>query len=68
MDRGKEKILTKLYFAYGSNLWLEQMSSRCPNHRVVCNAILKGYHWIISERGYANVCLSWKSRWKWLCI
>jgi len=50
--------LTRFYFAYGSNLWLEQMSGRCPNHKVIGKGILKGYRWIISERGYANVVKS----------
>ena len=31
------------YFAYGSNLNVEQMKNRCPNCEVVCNANLKGY-------------------------
>ncbi len=48
----------KLYFAYGSNLWLQQMKERCPNHKIVGNGILKGYRWIISERGYANIVKS----------
>lgn len=45
----------KPYFAYGSNLWLEQMTSRCPDHRVVGSGILLGYRWIITARGYASV-------------
>lgn len=32
-----------LYFAFGSNLVLEQMLSRCPSAEVVGRAILKGY-------------------------
>ncbi|MDI6764062.1 MAG: gamma-glutamylcyclotransferase [Thermodesulfobacteriota bacterium] len=48
----------KLYFAYGSNLWLQQMRERCPNHKIVGNGILKGYRWIISKRGYANIVKS----------
>ena len=31
------------YFAYGSNLDLEQMRRRCPAHRVVGNASLAGH-------------------------
>lgn len=54
----KEKILMIFYFAYGSNLWLEQMSNRCPKHTVIGKGVLKGYRWIISERGYANVVKS----------
>ncbi|MGZ3606205.1 MAG: gamma-glutamylcyclotransferase family protein [Thermodesulfobacteriota bacterium] len=48
----------KLYFAYGSNLWRKQMKDRCPEHRLVGNAILKGYRWIITTRGYANIVKS----------
>ncbi len=48
----------KLYFAYGSNLWRKQMEDRCPEHRVIGKGILKGYRWIISKRGYANIIQS----------
>lgn len=44
-----------LYFGYGSNLWLSQMSYRCPNATFNGIARLKNYTWIINERGYANV-------------
>jgi hypothetical protein len=44
-----------LYFGYGSNLWIEQMHSRCPNSHYIGIARLKGYKWIINDRGYANV-------------
>jgi gamma-glutamylcyclotransferase len=50
--------VTKLHFAYGSNLWLEQITKRCPNHRFIGNGVLKGYRWIISTRGYANIVKS----------
>jgi gamma-glutamylcyclotransferase len=46
------------YFAYGSNLWLEQMRERCPKHRVLSHGVLKGYRWIISTRGVANIVKS----------
>ena len=48
----------KPYFAYGSNLWREQMEARCPEHRVIGSGILIGYRWIITARGYANVVSS----------
>lgn len=48
----------KYYFAYGSNLWLKQMKDRCSGHRVIGKGILKGYRWIISKRGYANIIKS----------
>jgi len=34
------------------------MEERCPDHRVVGKGILKGYRWIISTRGYANIVKS----------
>lgn len=48
----------KLHFAYGSNLWRDQMRRRCPRHQVCGIGVLKGYRWIISERGYANIVKS----------
>jgi len=48
----------KPYFAYGSNLWLEQMRTRCPGFRVVGPGMLIGYRWIITARGYASVIRS----------
>jgi gamma-glutamylcyclotransferase (GGCT)/AIG2-like uncharacterized protein YtfP len=48
----------KLYFAYGSNMWREQMRKRCPDHRLLGKAVLKGYRWIISSRGFANIIKS----------
>jgi gamma-glutamylcyclotransferase len=47
-----------LYFAYGSNMWRKQMGDRCPDHRLVGFGVLKGYRWIISARGYANIASS----------
>jgi gamma-glutamylcyclotransferase (GGCT)/AIG2-like uncharacterized protein YtfP len=48
----------KLYFSYGSNLWQEQMDTRCPGHHYFGRGILKGYRWSISARGYANIIRS----------
>ena len=48
----------KRYFAYGSNLWLEQMQRRCPGYRAVGIGFLRGFRWIISTRGYANIIKS----------
>jgi gamma-glutamylcyclotransferase len=48
----------RLYFAYGSNLWREQMRARCPEHKEIGSGILRGYRWIISARGYANIVAS----------
>lgn len=44
-----------LYFAYGSNLSLTQMASRCPTSTYISLSRLSGWKWIIGERGYANV-------------
>jgi len=47
-----------LYFGYGSNLWLHQMSLRCPTSAYRGLARLPSYRWIINARGYANVVSS----------
>ena len=47
-----------LYFGYGSNLWLHQMSLRCPSSAYVGVARLPRYRWIINSRGYANIVSS----------
>ena len=44
-----------MYFAYGSNLWLHQMSTRCPTATYLGIARLNTYKWLINTRGYANV-------------
>lgn len=44
-----------LYFAFGSNLSLRQMKTRCPNSERIGIAVLADYRWGISCRGYANV-------------
>lgn len=46
---------TKTYFGYGSNLWLDQMSRRCPSSPFTGVGRLRGYQWIINARGYANI-------------
>ncbi|KAH8798873.1 hypothetical protein F5882DRAFT_394766 [Hyaloscypha sp. PMI_1271] len=48
----------RLYFAYGSNLSLSQMASRCPTSTYHALGILHNYKWIIGPRGYANVVSS----------
>jgi gamma-glutamylcyclotransferase len=53
----KDELLM-LYFAYGSNLWRQQMRDRCPACEEVGYGVLRGYRWIISQRGYANIVLS----------
>jgi hypothetical protein len=44
-----------LYFAYGSNLSTTQMQRRCPRSTPLGVAHLRGWTWIINERGYANI-------------
>jgi hypothetical protein len=50
-----QKAVPTLYFGYGSNLWLQQMRLRCPTSEYLGIARLKGYKWIIYDRGYANI-------------
>lgn len=52
---------TELYFAYGSNMWLKQMNTRCPDNKNLGLAVLPKHRWFISKRGYANVRRSKKS-------
>jgi gamma-glutamylcyclotransferase (GGCT)/AIG2-like uncharacterized protein YtfP len=54
------EVKMKLYFAYGSNMLQDQMNERCPNHKYFGRGILKGFRWIITERGYANIIKSEK--------
>ncbi|TGO66710.1 hypothetical protein BELL_0938g00010 [Botrytis elliptica] len=44
-----------LYFAYGSNLSLKQMKTRCPDSTYVGTGVLQNYRWIVNQRGYANI-------------
>ncbi|VEG57627.1 phage-related replication protein [Mycolicibacterium aurum] len=43
------------YFAYGSNLCVQQMSQRCPDARNPRRATLADHDWLINERGVATV-------------
>ncbi len=47
--------MSRLYFAYGSNMHLAQMRNRCPKSPLVGPGLLCGYRWIITARGYANI-------------
>lgn len=49
---------TRFYFAYGSNLCLNQMSCRCPTAVYQAFGILHDYEWKIGPRGFANVISS----------
>lgn len=41
----------KLYFAYGSNINLEQMACRCPDAKVVEPVVLEGYELLFRGNG-----------------
>ncbi|KAH0604786.1 uncharacterized protein H6S33_006454 [Morchella sextelata] len=43
------------YFAYGSNLWLAQMTQRCPQSTLIGTGLLPSHRWFIYSRGYANI-------------
>ncbi|WP_118915626.1 poly-gamma-glutamate hydrolase family protein [Mycobacterium shigaense] len=43
------------YFAYGSNLCVQQMALRCPDAADPRPAILSDHDWLINERGVATV-------------
>src|SRR5215212_724929 len=43
------------YFAYGSNLCVDQMARRCPNAADPQPATLADHDWLINERGVATV-------------
>ncbi|KAK4119338.1 hypothetical protein N657DRAFT_549244, partial [Parathielavia appendiculata] len=43
------------YFGFGSNLWKQQMSLRCPTSPFTGIGRLCGYKWFINGRGYANI-------------
>ncbi|KAI9771232.1 MAG: hypothetical protein M1839_002853 [Geoglossum umbratile] len=54
-NEGATKQHGLLYFGFGSNMWLDQMKRRCPDSLYLGIATLKGWKWIINQRGYANV-------------
>lgn len=44
-----------LYFAYGSNLCVNQMARRCPDATDPRPAVLTDHDWLINQRGVATV-------------
>lgn len=44
-----------LYFAYGSNINLDQMSYRCPDAQVVGPVMLEGYELLFRRGGFATI-------------
>ncbi|MHA3019520.1 poly-gamma-glutamate hydrolase family protein [Mycobacterium sp. BMJ-28] len=47
--------LSHIYFAYGSNLCVDQMARRCPDATDPRPATLADHDWLINERGVATV-------------
>ena len=45
-----------LYFAYGSNINLNQMAVRCPDAKVVEPAVLENYELLFRGHGSSFVC------------
>lgn len=45
----------QLYFAYGSNMDLEQMKQRCPDAILLGTTELKHYQFLINSRGVASI-------------
>lgn len=45
----------RLYFAYGSNLWLEQMAARCPASYFIGRGVLPDHRWQTNQRGVINI-------------
>lgn len=43
------------YFAYGSNLCVQQMAQRCPDATNPRRAVLADHDWLINQRGVATV-------------
>ena len=48
------KTKEKLYFAYGSNMNLNQMAFRCPDAEVVESVRLEGYRLAFRTNGGGN--------------
>ena len=47
-----------LYFAYGSNMDMQQMRSRCPSARFIGLSNIKNFEYYIDKRGVASLRLS----------
>jgi len=45
----------RLYFAYGSNINLEQMDYRCPDASVVGPVVLEGWELLFRRGGFATI-------------
>ncbi len=49
MIKGELTRMKRYYLAYDSNLCLEQMKKRCPNHKVIGSTQLEGYELIFRK-------------------
>lgn len=54
LDPGDSEM-RQFYFAYGSNMHLQQMATRCPESSVYAIGILHNYKWQTNTRGGGNV-------------
>ena len=57
-----------LYFAYGSNLNLQQMENRCPGAQAIGRVCLSGWEFRIEQRGHATIIpkaggIAWGGLW-----
>ena len=54
-----------LYFAYGSNINLQQMAVRCPAAQVVEPAVLEGYELLFrgNAHGYGVATIRFTVKW-----
>lgn len=48
-------IISRPYFAFGSNLSITQMRERCEYSHFICVGVLRNWKWIINKRGVANI-------------
>lgn len=55
MGRNAENTKPAYYFAYGSNMDMEQMRRRCPDAKCIDTAVLHGWKFALDEVGYATV-------------
>lgn len=46
---------TRPYFAYGSNMCVDQMAGRCPGAQVIGAATLDGWELFMDQAGYATI-------------
>jgi len=50
-----EVAMSRVYFAYGSNMNPAQMKRRCPDSRALAKARIRGYRLTINARGVATI-------------